>query len=113
MKGLPIISSFFVASFLLTGCQTTSSQASSPAEQVVKYQSHCAISAQNKANNANNLPTVRVNPKYPISAVRKKVTGYTRMEFDISASGKVININVIESFPNQVFNKTSVYALSK
>lgn len=53
------------------------------------------------------------NPTYPIDAARNRIEGYVRMSFDISESGEPVNIKVIKSVPEQVFDKAAIKALSK
>jgi protein TonB len=52
------------------------------------------------------------NPTYPIHAARNRIEGYVQMSFDISESGDPINIKIIKSVPEQVFDKAAVKALS-
>lgn len=52
------------------------------------------------------------NPTYPIHAARNRIEGYVQMSFDISESGDPINIKVLKSVPEQIFDKAAVKALS-
>ncbi|MGA4607244.1 energy transducer TonB [Pseudoalteromonas maricaloris] len=52
------------------------------------------------------------NPTYPAYAARNRIEGYVQMSFDISESGKPINIQVLKSVPEQVFDKAAIKALS-
>ena len=54
----------------------------------------------------------RFRPKHAIHAARNRIEGYVQMNFDISESGDPINIKVIKSVPEQVFDKAAVKALS-
>ena len=58
-------------------------------------------------------PIVRIEPKYPMSAMRRGITGCTRMMFDLTPSGKVTNIRIIESWPKRVFEASSIQALKR
>ena len=58
-------------------------------------------------------PIVRVNPKYPIGALRDGIQGWVRLAFDISEIGEVINVKVIDSQPKRVFDKAARQALRK
>jgi protein TonB len=58
-------------------------------------------------------PIVRVNPKYPITALREGVQGWVKLAFDISAIGQVINVKVIDSEPKRIFDKAAKQALKK
>jgi len=58
-------------------------------------------------------PIVRVNPKYPIDALRNGIQGWVKLAFDISDIGQVINVKVIDSQPKRVFDKAARQALRK
>ncbi|CAM3435949.1 M56 family metallopeptidase [Shewanella violacea] len=58
-------------------------------------------------------PLTRVEPKYPIAAVKANQNGYVQLKFDISKSGRVSNITVIKSSPTGIFDKSAVEALTQ
>jgi len=58
-------------------------------------------------------PIVRVNPKYPMDAMRKGTEGWVILAFDINKVGKVVNISVIDSQPKRIFDKAARHALRK
>lgn len=58
-------------------------------------------------------PVVRVNPKYPMDALRNGVQGWVKLAFDISEIGQVINVKIIDSEPKRVFDKAAKQALRK
>ena len=58
-------------------------------------------------------PVVRVNPKYPMDALRNGVQGWVKLAFDISEIGQVINVKVVDSEPKRVFDKAAKQALKK
>lgn len=64
---------------------------------------------------ANNhaAPVSRVEPRYPLEAVQNKIEGYVVAQFDITAEGKVQNVKILKSVPEQVFDKESVHALEQ
>jgi TonB family protein len=110
LKGLNFTPVFLV-SFILVGCQSTSSQVISEYNQLVKYESRCDITK--KESSITSTPLTRVAPKMPKAAIKSRTQGYVKMEFDISENGKPTRINIVESYPNSLFNQVSVTALSK
>ena len=58
-------------------------------------------------------PVIRIEPKYPIEAAQNRQEGSVILQFDIAKDGSTDNIQVIESFPKQVFDKVSVTALKQ
>ncbi|NQZ23287.1 MAG: energy transducer TonB [Colwellia sp.] len=116
MKGYKLLVSFFVTGSLLVGCQSTSDNIISSDNNLVKYKSRCMLhdAAQVDAfeKKGGNVLLSMKAPKYPMKAVRAKIEGYAKMEFDISSEGKPININVIESSPKGLFNSAAKTALS-
>jgi TonB family protein len=58
-------------------------------------------------------PLTRIEPKYPIEAARDNQEGSVILQFDIAKDGSTDNIQVIESFPQQVFDMVSVTALEQ
>jgi TonB family protein len=95
-----------LASLSLTGC------ASSKNNEVVKYSSRCEITSINSEENSKQPTHERLlsttPPKYPVKAIKKRIEGYVKLEFDISERGEPININVIESSPAKVFDQAAI-----
>jgi TonB family protein len=58
-------------------------------------------------------PVKRIEPKYPVEAARNNQEGAVILQFDIAKDGSTDNIQVLESFPKQVFDKESVHALKQ
>lgn len=58
-------------------------------------------------------PIVRVNPKYPLKAIKKGIEGWVQLSFDINELGEVINVEVIDSQPQRIFDKEAKRALAK
>ena len=50
---------------------------------------------------------------YPAIAAQKKLEGSVRLKFDISAQGRPVNIKVISSNPEVIFDETAICSLSK
>ncbi|QYJ93578.1 energy transducer TonB [Shewanella spartinae] len=59
------------------------------------------------------LPIIQVSPQYPVSAAQEGKEGYVLLEFDISASGAVENIKVIQARPKRIFDRAAINALKK
>ncbi|MBL4630806.1 MAG: M56 family metallopeptidase [Paraglaciecola sp.] len=59
------------------------------------------------------VPVFRVEPKYPIQAARNNQEGAVILQFDIAKDGSTDNIQVIDSFPKQTFEKVSIVALQQ
>jgi protein TonB len=64
-------------------------------------------------NNREARPIVRVNPKYPLAAMREGTEGWVKLAFDINKVGNVVNISVIDSQPKRIFDKAARQALRK
>lgn len=58
-------------------------------------------------------PIVRVNPKYPMNALRSGIQGWVKLAFDISEIGQVVNVKVVDSEPKRIFDKAARQALRK
>lgn len=58
-------------------------------------------------------PVIRIEPHYPVEAAQNNQEGSVILQFDIAKDGTTDNIQVIESFPKQVFNKVSITALKQ
>lgn len=56
---------------------------------------------------------LRVNPKYPSKAVKKRVAGCTKFEFVINEQGIPQDFEVVKSYPEGVFDKNILTALKK
>ena len=48
---------------------------------------------------------------YPVEAKDKKVEGYVRVAYDVSADGSVTNVRVVDSDPPGVFDEAAVAAV--
>lgn len=59
------------------------------------------------------VPTMRIEPRYPIKAVEQKIEGYVVAEFDIKPDGSVDNVKIIKAVPEQMFEKEAVRALQQ
>lgn len=63
--------------------------------------------------NANVIPLARINPIYPKRAKMMKLEGFVKLEFTITRTGSVKDIEVVESEPAKVFDRSAKRALSK
>ncbi|MCK5832009.1 MAG: energy transducer TonB [Methylococcales bacterium] len=53
----------------------------------------------------------RVNPRYPLKAVKQRIEGYVKINFTVNEKGLPININIVKSRPKGVFERVAVDAL--
>ena len=56
---------------------------------------------------------VRVDPRYPARAASNGIEGFVTLSFGISASGEVVDIDVLESSPRNTFDNAAKQALRK
>ena len=70
-------------------------------------------STQQSLKGENNQKIVRTAPKYPRLALRRGITGFVEMKFNVSTDGKTKNIVVVNSEPKKTFDKSAVKALSQ
>jgi bla regulator protein BlaR1 len=56
---------------------------------------------------------IRVEPKYPVEAARDNQEESVILQFNITKDGSTDSIQVIESLPQQIFDKVSVTALKQ
>jgi protein TonB len=69
---------------------------------------------KNRAINNNEArPIFRVNPKYPMDAMRKGTQGWVKLAFDVNEIGKVVNVSIIDSQPKRIFDQAARQALRK
>ena len=61
----------------------------------------------------NLIPLVRIPPKYPMRAARRRQQGWVKIEFTITATGTVTDAEVIASKPSSVFNRAALKAIAK
>lgn len=59
------------------------------------------------------LPIVRIEPVYPRSALSRGVEGYVIVEFDVWIDGSVRNARVVEHYPSEIFDQSSLNAISR
>lgn len=61
--------------------------------------------------NTNVIPLSRVNPVYPRRAKMMKAEGYIQVEFTITKSGHVKDIEIVRSYPEGLFDTSARRAL--
>lgn len=73
----------------------------------------CRCWPYDKPRNENIKPIERVPPRMPSKAARVGVSGYTIVEFDLSDEGGVINPEILVSWPEGFYEKSSLKALEE
>ena len=58
-------------------------------------------------------PLYRAAPNYPVTAAQNSIEGYVQLSFSIEKDGSTSNVEVIKSFPNDIFTEEAVKALKK
>lgn len=86
----------------LQACQSTSTS---------NY-NHC-LDEFKKPTTKDLRPIVRIEPRYPSSALENNIKGHVKLTFTVKANGSTENIRVVESVPEGVFDSTSIAALKK
>ncbi|MDX1280702.1 energy transducer TonB [Shewanella colwelliana] len=68
----------------------------------------------NRGNdNSDAYPMIQVSPQYPVSAAQDGKEGYVVVGFDISRTGRVENIKIIQAKPKRIFNRAAIEAVKK
>ena len=70
----------------------------------------CKCWPYDKPRNESLKPIERIAPKMPRKAYR---SGYSIVEFDLDDTGKVINPEILTSWPEDIFEKSTLRALEK
>ena len=63
--------------------------------------------------NSSVTPIFRMNPIYPRKAALQNIEGFVVLKFDITKTGQVDNISVMQASPPQIFNSNAIQALRK
>jgi periplasmic protein TonB len=61
----------------------------------------------------NVIPLVRIPPRYPMRAARRRIEGWVKVEFTITESGAVKDAVVVESQPSDMFDDAALQAIAK
>lgn len=64
-------------------------------------------------SSASSTPIVRIEPQYPRKAAMQGTEGWVMLSFDITATGSVDNVKVLDSKPRRIFDMEAKRALLK
>ena len=112
MNGFKLLVSVITTSLIIAGCVSTENTIISEENGVIKYQSRCHNIEKSESDKIEQKVLSRQPPRYPMEAAIKRIEGYTILVHDISSEGKTINVDVIEAYPSDVFNKQAIDAIS-
>lgn len=59
------------------------------------------------------VPTMMVQPNYPMAAASRGYEGFVEVQFDVTATGATANVVVIKAEPERVFNRAAIGAVQK
>jgi protein TonB len=59
------------------------------------------------------IPVVRIDPDYPLRALRKGTEGWVKVQFSITATGMVGDAIVVASDPENVFEAAALKAVGR
>ena len=80
----------------------------------LSYAGNQHINAADKVKESSTLhPIIRVEPKYPLKAAKASIEGSVVLKFDVTASGLVENVVVVNAKPAYVFDQVAVTALKQ
>lgn len=65
------------------------------------------------SSDADVIPLVRIEPTYPPRAAAKRIEGWVRVEFGISATGAVKDARVIASDPPGIFDRAALRGIRR
>ncbi len=108
-----IIFLVFALTFYIIGCSTYQRESENKPQAIGLNQSCMAKLLNSKPLTLGGpVPWCSSQPIYPKKAYENEIEGYVVLRFDVSKTGHVENIRVIESVPNGVFDAASVAAMS-
>jgi protein TonB len=61
----------------------------------------------------NLIPLVRIPPRYPMRAARRRIEGWVKVEFTITEQGTVKDPVVVESHPADIFDRAALSAIRR
>jgi len=59
------------------------------------------------------VPLVRIEPRYPPRALSRGIEGWVQLEFTVSETGAVVDPQVIDCEPSSIFNRSAVRAVQR
>ena len=62
---------------------------------------------------SNVIPLVRIPPRYPMRAARRKIEGWVKVEFTITENGTVKDAVVVDAQPPDIFNREALQAIAR
>ena len=62
---------------------------------------------------SNVIPLVRIPPRYPMRAARRKIEGWVKVEFTITENGTVKDAVVVDAQPPEIFNREALQAITR
>ncbi len=61
----------------------------------------------------NVIPLVRIPPRYPMRAARRKIEGWVKVEFTITEDGTVADPVVVDAQPLNIFDRAALTAIKR
>jgi protein TonB len=58
-------------------------------------------------------PVVRIEPRFPVAALRDGISGWVKLSFNIDESGAVTDVQVMQAEPRGVFDREAARALRR
>lgn len=62
---------------------------------------------------SNVIPLVRIPPRYPMRAARRKIEGWVKVEFTITENGTVKDAVVVDAQPPEIFDREALQAIAR
>lgn len=61
----------------------------------------------------NYLPVKKIAPSYPVGAMNRRTTGWVLVAYNITESGEMENIRVIDEYPPRTFTNSALEAATR
>jgi protein TonB len=59
------------------------------------------------------LPIVRVDPDYPVRAIRGEIEGWVEVQFAVTATGAVRDVIIVDAHPKDIFDTAVIKAVER